>query len=299
MIHSHLPIAAFMARIAGSLIGHKNQIYTVHNTDRWYSSKSIFNRVLRKIDVFLCNLKYSETIMISKSVNDYVIESEEKLNKNKIHIIHNAISFDEIDEKKSEYEDIDCIGITSNDYVLITIGRLDDQKGRIVLLRALNKLINQEGLSNIKCIIIGGAGNEKEDIEKFIRDNNLDKNIFLLGAQKNPYKFFKFANLFVMSSIYEGFGIVVLEAYYCKVPVLSSNADGLAEIVKHNVTGITFNNGDSDALAKEIKKFNNNEYKIQYYTNNAFEFVKGFNIEAYEERIRVVYNINRELGQRK
>ncbi|MCX7747174.1 MAG: glycosyltransferase [Clostridia bacterium] len=293
VIHTHLPHAAFIGRFAAKICGCKNVVNTIHNTYRWYLSNDFKYRCLKRIDTYLNNQKNSNVIAISKAVKNFTAENGKKVDTNKIHIIHNAIYFDEVTSKASvEISQNEYEKMFSNSFVVCNIGTMEYQKGQIVLLKAINRLIKEKNMLNIKCIIIGGSGKCESILEEYIKTNGLEDNVFLLGVQKNPYKYLRRSNLFVMSSIYEGFGIVVLEAYLCGIPVLSTNVDGLNEILINNKTGITIEKENDALLSEEILKFHNNFYNADSFIKNAYNYVKSFNIIEYEIKVKEIYSIN-------
>jgi glycosyltransferase involved in cell wall biosynthesis len=99
---------------------------------------------------------------------------------------------------------------------------------------------------------IVGDGPEKEKLLLEIRKLGLESKIQLIGAQKNVRKFLSCWDLFVLPSISETFGIVILEAMEQKVPVIASAVGGIPEIIKDGKTGILVPPADSEKLAKTI-----------------------------------------------
>ena len=75
-------------------------------------------------------------------------------------------------------------------------------------------------------LFIIGEGEEKKNIEQFIACNNLQNNVFLLGRKTNPYKYMKRADLFLLSSIYEGFGLVLYESLIVGTKVVTTDSTG-------------------------------------------------------------------------
>ena len=112
------------------------------------------------------------------------------------------------DIAKKKQESIRDFNLKKDGYFL-AIGRLTKQKNFIFLTKCFAKLIKD--YPDIKLIIIG-TGEEKKKINDFIRTNNLDQNIQLLGYQKNVFKFLKNCRAFLLSSLWEDPGFVLIEA---------------------------------------------------------------------------------------
>lgn len=130
--------------------------------------------------------------------------------------IPNAIDFDEIDRLKIENIEDKYKSIFEKK-VFITIGRLTEQKGQWILLEAFSKIKEDSNL------IILGSGEKEEELQKLAKKLGIEKRVFLLGFQKNPFKFLYNADIFVLSSLWEGFGNVIVEAMRCELPIISTD----------------------------------------------------------------------------
>lgn len=290
VVHTHLPHAAFIGRISAIIAGNRNIITTIHNTDRWLLKNNIVWKILKYIDTKVNNYNRCKIIAISNSVKDFLIVHEPNIIKDKIKVLYNAIDFESINNKMNEKieENLDYSIYSKNYFVIINVARLSKQKGQIVLLQALDDLINKRKVDDVRCIIIGD-GIEKGKLELYIKEHKLDEYVILLGWKDNPYPYLKKSNLFVLPSIYEGFGIAVLEAYYCEVPVLASDIDGLSEVIKDKETGILVEINNPEALADEIQNFYDKKYDNAYLISNAKKFVMKYDIDSYVDYLMNFY----------
>ena len=108
---------------------------------------------------------------------------------------------------------------------IINVGRLEMQKDQLTLIKAV------ENIENVSLTIIG-YGSLYYKLSKYITDNKLSKKIKILQNISNPYPYIKNSDLFVLSSLYEGFPNVLAEAIMLRVPIISSNCNsGPAEIL--------------------------------------------------------------------
>ena len=113
----------------------------------------------------------------------------------------------------------------------------------------------------------------------------LNKNVFIYN-KKNAYPFFKIARLFVLTSKYEGFGNVLIEAAMFKIPIISSNCDsGPSEILKNGKGGDIFEVGDYQKLSKLIilNFIKKNVKKISFMKKRILEFRLKLIIDKYEK----------------
>lgn len=171
--------------------------------------------------------------------------------KNKSKVLYNSFDVKQIIKESFEI-------LNESEYI-VTVGRLvNSHKGFDVLVDAIKKL-KDEGISNIKLMIIGD-GPDRDILQKQISENILEKNIFIKGFDENPYKWMRRSNAFVLSSNYEGFGLVLVEALACETPIVSTDCKcGPNEILNNGEYGILVPVGDSEALKEGIKKILLNE----------------------------------------
>lgn len=132
---------------------------------------------------------------------------------------------------------------------LITAGRFIHAKGYDRLLRIVKQL-RDEGRS-IELWILGD-GELREQYEQYIRDNKLQDIVTLWGFQKNPYPFIAQSDLFICSSLSEGYSLVIAEALVLGVPVVSTDCAGPNEILKNGTYGYLTAN-DEQSLADGIR----------------------------------------------
>ena len=102
----------------------------------------------------------------------------------------------------------------------ISIGRLTKQKNFIFLIKCFREIIKSN--PDIKLVIIG-EGEQYSKIREIIKESKIEKNIFLIGYQNNVFNYLSNSKGFILSSLWEDPGFVIVEAIFCNVPVLSSN----------------------------------------------------------------------------
>lgn len=160
--------------------------------------------------------------------------------------------------------------------VVISIGRLSYQKGFDLLLR-IWKQIEKENKKWVLLII--GDGNEKNNLEKIIKENEL-KNVKILPFQKNIEYFYENASIYAMTSRYEGFPMVLLEAQKKGLPIVSFNCEtGPSEIVIDGRNGYLIKLDDISTFSNKLLNIMNNRDIIKEFSKNAIEDSKRFNLE--------------------
>ena len=131
-------------------------------------------------------------------------------------------------------------------------------------------------------IFIIGHGEQQKSLHRLINENNLSKNVFLLGYQKNIFKFLYKANLFILASRWEDPGWVLIEASLCNTLILSSNCkNGPKELIENDQGGVLFENNSEISLLRSFKKINNlsnNEvYKMKLFAKKKTKYFTIFN----------------------
>lgn len=136
-------------------------------------------------------------------------------------------------------------------FQIIAIGKIEIIKGFDRLARIHKKLID-EGY-RIRTIVLG-EGTQKEQIQKYVRDNHITESFKFLGYKTNPYKYIAQSNLFVCSSYSEGFSTATTEALILGIPVVTTQVSGMREMLGgNNEYGLITDNSD-EALFRGIKK---------------------------------------------
>jgi len=171
-------------------------------------------------------LNYTDSYsFISKGIHENL---KDKIPKKENIFLPNAIDFKEIDDLKSKdmegkYEYI------FEKKVFITIGRLTEQKGQWILLEAFSRVQYEANL------VILGSGEKETELKNLAKKLGIESRVFFLGFQENPFKFLYHSDVFVLSSLWEGFGNVIVEAMRCELPVISTDCpSGPREILSSN-----------------------------------------------------------------
>jgi glycosyltransferase involved in cell wall biosynthesis len=161
-----------------------------------------------------------------------------------IEVIYNPIDSKDIVKKANEEK------IYYEDFTVCSIGRLVEVKGMDRLLRVHAKLI-QEGVYHKLNII--GSGPLELELKALCEGLDIKDTVYFQGFQTNPYKFLAASNIFVSSSLMEGFSLVVAEALILGKPVLSTKTSGPSEILANGKYGKLVENSE-DGLYKGLKE---------------------------------------------
>lgn len=204
---------------------------------------------------------FDDIVAVSKSVANSFRTIHDNF-KNVI-VKYNPIRGDVIREKGKE--DIEIYQY--NCKVLISIGRLIKLKGYDRLINVL-KRIKDDGLK-FKLWLIGD-GECRLELEKKVNEYGLNKEIIFLGFQKNPYKYLLKSDIYVCSSLVEGYSTVVLEAICAYKPIVTTDCSGMKEVFGDKQCGVICDNNEEE-LYKALKRLLSNQEDIKFYKSECIK----------------------------
>ena len=206
--------------------------------------------------------KYNKIVAVSDSAKNIFLETFPKYT-DKLEIIYDINDADFIKKMSDQ-------GQSYNDNYtglrILTIGRLANQKGYDMALEAC-KILKEKGIE-FKWYSLG-IGPLKEEIEKYINENNLENNFKLLGVKSNPYPFIKDCDIYVQTSRFEGFGIAIAEARMLNKPVVTTRFDAVYNQMKDRKNGLVVDMNSQGIVNGILELINNKEL-----TNEIISYLK-------------------------
>ena len=130
---------------------------------------------------------------------------------------------------------------------------------------------------NAKFILVGD-GPDRTKLERLARNSPYFENIYFLGNLKSTKEILNIADLFILPSSKESFGLAALEAMACGVPVVASNSGGIPEVVSNGVSGLLNDVGDVNKMAQNAIEILSNEETLKKYKSGALNSAKKFDI---------------------
>ena len=190
---------------------------------------------------------YKVTCPTFKTYN-YILKKK-IFNKNQLEILYDpVIDMSEFRKRKNETLNFDVL---KNKKFIIAIGRLTNQKNFSLLINFFYQIRKKEF-----DLVILGVGEDEHKLKKMVADHGINSRVHFLGQQINVFKFLINADCFILTSLWEDPGFVIVEAGISNTPVISSNCpNGPEEIVGNN--GFLFKNNDLPDLLAQFDKFLN------------------------------------------
>jgi len=207
----------------------------------------------------------TEVLANSQATKKTVLENNATLfPKDKIRVIYNGIDLSNIPQKKRADHH------RKNTFTLINLGRLEKQKNQQFLIYLAKELKNR-GLT-LK-ISIGGDGRLKEELRNKISELGVEDMVELAGFIEHPIDFISKGDVFMLSSLWEGFGYVLAEAALCKKPIVAFNVSSNPELVIDSETGFLVERNNVPDFANAIEKLYRNPELSQQMGEKGFEHV--------------------------
>ncbi|MHC4878865.1 MAG: FemAB family XrtA/PEP-CTERM system-associated protein [Planctomycetota bacterium] len=179
-------------------------------------------------------------------------------------------------------------GIRNDHPVVIAVGRLSEEKGFDVLIKAVDYLIESDMPVNLA---IAGQGPEHDVLQQLITQAGRGKYIRLLGHVADPRRLFAAADAFVLSSRSEGLPNVLLEALACGVPVITTSVGAVPNVVTHGEDALFVPVADVEALAVTLTRLLSNPSLQDSLANNGRLTVeRNFSFEARMQKMAALYD---------
>lgn len=215
-------------------------------------------------------------VAVSSAVRDSLIDHG--IDSERIIVIHNGIKLVKYkSEKNVNYRE--TLGIPSNAYLFATIGRLIDQKGVDILIKAFSLCPHNPHL------VIVGHGPKEDELKELAQKLGSTSRIHFLGSRKDVPEILATSDCFVLASRWEGLGIVVLEAMASKLPIIISDFKAGYNMIDNGLNGIIVERENVGALQVEMQRIMEDRSLQLILSQNAFIKVKDFTIERHVNKI--------------
>lgn len=245
-----------------------------------YQNKNFFGRIFWK-SFFRISYNYADLIIVNSlgTKNDLITAGIFSSNKSNVYLINNPLDLDKI--KKRAKQDVEDEML--NKRYIISVGRLVPKKNMDVLIKAYSEI--KDSYPDMHLVIVGD-GPEKKYLMKLIQDTNLQDKVLMTGDLENPYPYIGNAEIFVLASRWEGFGMVIVEALCLGIPVISSDIDaGPRQILDNGEFGTLIEADSVQALKEALIKNIDAIYDREKLINRADFYGKSKITKEYLETI--------------
>lgn len=280
LVHTHLIHADLYGTLAAKLARVPLVMSTKHNEDtfRYNSFLNFLNRTI--------NGQVDHAIAISESLKRFTVEKE-GVNQTKITRIYYGLNPDSLLQDKPDYSVRREFSIGVSDPLVGVIGRLTVQKGHRYLLEAFSKVVSAVPSAHLLVVGDGPLRRGSEDLAERL---GMASRVIFTGWRDDVQRILRALDVVVMPSLWEGFGLVLLEAMAAAKPIVASRVGAIPEIVIDGETGLLVPPKDVKALAQGIVTLiHNPEMAYEFGERGRDRLARKFSTQKMVERTQQVY----------
>ncbi len=240
ILHAHLFATSVLGRIIGKLAGVKHIVVTMHRIE-YPRFQPWVERLLRPLTDGYITDSHAAAGRLSRALG---------VPRDQITVIYNGIDRDEFSSPPAREDARAGLDIPESTFVMGVIAHLYEEKGHDFLLRSLARI--KDSLGDFQLLVVGD-GYLRQDLEEKASRWFPEGNVRFLGQRGDLANLLAAMDLFILPSSWEGFGIILAEAMYMRVPVITtSDGGGCAEVVAEGEGGWLVPYNDEEAMAETI-----------------------------------------------
>ena len=271
VVHAHMVHANIFARLSRIFLPIPKLICTAHSNNEGGKARMLAYRATH----YLSDL----TTNVSQSASDS-FETLGAVPKNGITTIYNGIDLERFQRNEQANLEVRlAFGLSDNDLMLLAVGRLHEAKDYPNLFHAIEILLKQDDEHKNIYLFVVGDGDLRSELEHLITEKKLSTQVHLLGRRSDIPQLMSAADLFILSSSFEGFGLVVAEAMACQTYVVATDCGGVKEVMGD--TGILVQPKNSLDLAQALMRaINLSDVEVIHNNMRALKHVsKNFDLK--------------------
>ena len=288
IIHCHTPVGAMLTRLAAKTARkHGTKVfYTAHGFHFYKGAPAINWLLYYPVEKWLS--LYTDVLI---TINNEDYERAKTFNAGKVCYVPgvgidlNKFNVGHIDKAKKRRE----IGVSTDDFVLLSVGELSPRKNHEVVIRAMSVLKNNDKLNKLEYMICG-RGNYETELRKIAQDLNVIEHVHFLGFRADIAEICNCADLFIFMSHQEGLPVALMEAMACGLPAVCSDIRGNTDLIEDQKTGLIADN-TPEAVAKAIVEVRQNNEMRKALASTALQKIKQFDLSSVENEMRMIYGL--------
>ena len=280
IIHLHGYGAANFGRIAAGIM----KVKTIVHEHAVFATVPVYQRIF---DYLLSGLT-DHSIAVSESVKTFLVKSR-YVPSHSVETVYNGAplkEFKKIENQQLIKEEKSKWNIPDNCKIIATIGRLDEQKGNIYFIEAAAHLKTKD--FNIIFMIVGD-GPQMNFLKETIKKYNLEEEFIFTGFHNNIPLIQSCIDIQVFPSLFEGTPLTLFEAMINGLPIVSTNVDGLGEILVDEKNALVVQSKNSNAIANAVERLLNDEQLRQFLSKQANLDVQKYDIQNTVDRLQEIY----------
>lgn len=199
----------------------------------------------------------------------------------KAYTVYNTFNIEEILEKSNMHSPY----IEDKNIIFVNVGRMQHESKRIDRIIDSVQRLKTDGYEDYKVYLVGD-GPSRNYYEKLVKDKEIQDQVIFIGKKENPYPYMKFADVFIMSSQYEGYGMTLKESLILGTPCITTGFAAASEVIINNKTGL-ISEVSTEGIYSSMKHILDNPIKINEYKKN-IEKIDKSNYNSKKQFYRMI-----------
>lgn len=285
IVHLHSSKAGVLGKIASYL----NNIPCIYNAHGWsfsmnvsYKKKKVYSLIEKYTSLF-CDKIVNISDYEHNLAKQYNIASDKKMIT-----IHNGIDIEKYDKSNYSRKDtLEELGIPQECFIVGMVARISEQKDPIKFIE-IAKIVCSE-IEDAYFVLVGD-GELRNQVNKLIMKYDLNDRVKITGWVNDVNKYISVFDIGILTSRWEGFGLVLTEYMAAKKPIIASNVGGIPELIEDDYNGILVDINDTSKFVKSIIALKDNDtLKNKYVDNSSCILDDKFNIKNVVEKHNKLY----------
>lgn len=285
LVHTHSSKAGILGRIAARIVRVPVVVHTIHG----FSFHDFMAAWKRKFYVIIeCIVgKWTDYSITVCELNRQQAKELGILTQEKSQTVYSGIDFTKFDSPSNCQQTREQLAIPQDWQIIVMVGRLDEQKAPYYLIEAFAQVLKQLPQT---LLLLVGEGELQSRLQQQTQTLGIESKVRFLGSREDVPEILKIADIFALSSLWEGLGRAMTEAMLLGKPVVVPNIYGIPETVHHNETGLLFPAADTEKLSHHLIYLLQNPQERQRLGHNAQQLTrKLFDAQIMTQQIEQIY----------
>ncbi len=251
IVHCHTSKGGFVGRLAAWLARARVILYSPHGDIFEGYFGGLKTRIFVWLERFAAVFTDKIITLTKCGIEPYLAAKIGK--QSQFEFIYNGVDSEALEKRRvGRTQKRNELGVANGAFLVATAGRLVPVKGYTYLITALSRTVKE--IPNIRLVFLGD-GELRDGLVRQARELGLEDHALFPGMRNDVPEILSCSDLFVLPSLNEGFGVVLLEAMAMKLPIIATKVGGVPEVVLDGETGILVPSGDPEALARVMIRF--------------------------------------------
>jgi glycosyltransferase involved in cell wall biosynthesis len=277
IVHTNSTKPGILARIAARLAGVDFIVHTVHGIAFHKYTKTPIRIIYYTLEIFSGIFGH-----VNVSVNNFYLKYYPSFLGDKM-CIYNGVDFSNLKKLDRKYD--------QDKYRVGFFARLDEQKDPLMFVKVANNIIKNKLIDKNVIFSIAGDGPMLDQVMNYIDELGLESYFEIHGWVENKSEYLSTLDLLFQPSLWEAFGLNIVEAAYLGVPAVASNVEGIPEVIEHGYSGLLSEPGDEFQFSENIAFLLNDTCRLKIMSENASKYVENkFTLDEMVSKYEALYS---------